>query len=102
MHQQPDRPLPEPVAHQGPFTGVDGLLDQASRGCDAPGRPLRGEQQLAGGALGVGGREHVMQAGAEAQQQLARAEAACVEVDLAAHGHPVSFVCERSCFFAGF
>jgi hypothetical protein len=64
--------------------------------------PLRGKQQLAGGALGVGGRQHVMQAGAEAQQQLARAEAACVEVDLAAHGHPVSFVCERSCFLRVF
>ncbi len=42
-----------------------------------------------------------MQAGAKAKQPFARAEAAGVEVDLAAHGHPVVFMCERSCFFVG-
>ncbi|MNH20787.1 hypothetical protein D3C79_805740 [compost metagenome] len=102
VHQQPDRSLAEPIAHQRPFAGVHRLLHQPGRSVGFTTGSLRGQQQLAGGTPGVGGSQHVVQSGAEPQQQLARAETAGVEIDLAAHGHPVVFMCERSCFFIGF
>ncbi len=102
MHQQPERPLTEPVAHQRPFAGMDGLLDQTGWRCVVPLVALGGQQQLAGGALGMAGGQGMVKSGADPQQPFARAEAAGVEVDLAAHGHPVVFMFERSCFFVGF
>jgi len=81
---------------------MDGLLHQTRRLVVIPPVALGGEQQLAGGTFGMGGGESVVQPGADPQQPFARAEAAGVEVDLAAHGHPVVFMCERSCFFVGF
>lgn len=71
VHQQPQWPLTEPIAHQYPFAGMDGLFHQTGRLIAISLIALGGEQQLAGGALGMAGGESVVQPGADTQQPFA-------------------------------